>query len=87
MTKHEKIDGRTRVANHRAAMRAKGYRLKQFWVPDTRTPEFQETARREALAIANSPYEAEEQAWVDEISRGVWEGSETERASPGKPGG
>ena len=51
MTKHEKIGGNGRVARHRAAMRAKGYRLKQFWVPDTRTPEFAEMARRECAVL------------------------------------
>ena len=51
MTKHEKIDGAARVAQHRAAMRTKGYRLKQFWVPDTRTPEFLEKARRECAVL------------------------------------
>ena len=35
-----------RVAKRRAALRAQGLRPKTFWVPDTRTPEFQERARR-----------------------------------------
>lgn len=44
-----------RVARHRAAMRAKGYRLKQFWLPDVRTPEFKEQAKRDMAAIEALP--------------------------------
>ena len=60
MTKHDKIDGKSRVARHRAGMRAKGYRLKQFWVPDTRTPEFQEAARRECAVLNASAARADD---------------------------
>ena len=52
MNRPQSQDSKSRVARHRAAMRAKGYRLKQFWLPDVRTPEFKEQARRDALAIA-----------------------------------
>ncbi|ATE63070.1 antitoxin MazE family protein [Rhizorhabdus dicambivorans] len=52
MNRPQSHDSKGRVAKHRAAMRAKGYRLKQFWLPDVRTPEFQEQARRDALAMA-----------------------------------
>jgi hypothetical protein len=78
MTRHEKIDGKTRVARHRAVMRANGYRLKQFWVPDVRTAEFREQARRDAVAIANSAQQANDQAFIDAISDGdtssPWDG-------------
>jgi hypothetical protein len=67
MGKQEKLTTRERVARHRAAMRARGYRLKQFWVPDMRTPEFKAEARRQSLLVANSPHEAEDQAWVDSL--------------------
>ncbi|MFM9973126.1 MAG: antitoxin MazE family protein [Beijerinckiaceae bacterium] len=52
----------------RAKMRAKGLRPVQLWVIDTRAPGFAEEARRQALAIANSPSAAEDQAWVDAVS-------------------
>lgn len=51
MNRPQSHDSRTRVARHRAAMRAKGYRLKQFWLPDVRTPAFKEQARRDMAAI------------------------------------
>lgn len=50
MTRHEKI-GTTRVARHRAAMRAKGYRLRQIWVPDTRSDAFRQQAAADCRAI------------------------------------
>lgn len=44
-----------------------------FWVPDVTTPEFKEMARRASLSIAQSPHEAEDQAFIDEISSGIWD--------------
>jgi hypothetical protein len=49
-------------------MRAKGMKLVQFWVPDTRSRAFKAEARRDSLLIANSPWDADEQAFVDSIS-------------------
>jgi surfactin synthase thioesterase subunit len=72
MGKHENLDGRTRVARHRAAMRAKGYRLKQFWVPDVRSPEFREQIAREVAAINASAHAADDQAFIDSVTD--WEG-------------
>lgn len=40
----------------------------QIWVPDTRTVEFSRQAHKDALMIARSEREAEEQAWVDSVS-------------------
>jgi len=54
MNRPQSPDSRIRVARHRAAMRAKGYRLKQFWLPDVRTPAFKMQARRDAQMIAAS---------------------------------
>lgn len=71
MGKHDRIAGNARVARHRAAMRAQGLRLKQIWVPDMRLPEVREQIRREAEAIAASPTEAEDQAFIDAIS--LWD--------------
>ncbi len=63
-----KAAGREKSKTYRERMRAKGYRLVQRWVPDTRTEAFRETARKESLAIARSEHEAEDQAFVDAIS-------------------
>jgi ABC-type branched-subunit amino acid transport system substrate-binding protein len=54
MNRPRSENSKDRVAKHRAAMRAKGYRLKQFWLPDVRTPEFREQARRDMAAIEGS---------------------------------
>lgn len=51
MNKPGPIPGRERVAKRRAALRARGLRLKQFWVPDVHSPEFKAEARRECEAI------------------------------------
>lgn len=40
------MTGAERVAKRRAALRAQGLRPRTFWLPDTRTPEFREQARK-----------------------------------------
>jgi hypothetical protein len=52
-------------------MKKKGMRLIQMWVPDTRSAAFRRQARRDGLAVANSPHAAADQALVDAIS--AWE--------------
>lgn len=59
---------RDKVRNYRARMRAKGMKLVQVWVPDVNSPEFKAQARRESRAMAQSPTEAEDQAFLDSIS-------------------
>lgn len=63
MNKPGPVPGRERVAKRRAALRAQGLRLKQFWVPDVHSPEFKEQARRDCEAInrfwADNPEEWE----------------------------
>jgi hypothetical protein len=59
---------RAKVAAHRARMRAQGLRLIQMWVPDTRSPEFAKEARRQMRALARSPQEKEDIAFVESIS-------------------
>ena len=54
-----------RVRAYRARMRAKGMREIRFWVPDVRTPEFAAEARRQCLLLAKSPYERDDQAFID----------------------
>jgi len=56
-----------RAARWRARMRAQGLRPKQIWVPDVHSPEFKAEARRQSLLIANSPHEAEDQAFIDSL--------------------
>jgi len=46
-----------------------GLRPVQIWIPDIDSPEFIRRAHRESLAIARSPEEAEDQAFVDAITQ------------------
>lgn len=56
---------REKVKAHRARLRAQGLRPLQIWVPDIRNPAFVAEARRQSLAVARSPQEAEDQGFVD----------------------
>ncbi len=40
----------------------------QPWVPDVSSPVFAAEAHRQSLAVANSPGEAEDQAFIDSIT-------------------
>lgn len=59
---------RERVQSYRERMRARGLRPVQIWVPDTRTAKFRLEAHRQSLAVARSPIEREDQAFIDAIS-------------------
>jgi Protein of unknown function (DUF3018) len=48
---HENLTGAQRAARYRAAKRAQGLRLKQFWVPDLRDPKVRDRFRRSAAEI------------------------------------
>ncbi len=51
-----------------ARMRAQGLKPVTVWVPDPASPAFAAEAARQSRAIADSPSEAEDQAFVDSIS-------------------
>jgi hypothetical protein len=75
--KTKPTSSRDKVRRHRAKLRAQGLRPVQFWVPDVNSPEFAAEAHRQSLAIANSPYEKEDQDWVDSVSWfTTWKGDE-----------
>jgi hypothetical protein len=40
----------------------------QIWVPDTRSPAFAAEAHRQSAAVAASPHELDDQAFIDAIS-------------------
>jgi DNA-binding LacI/PurR family transcriptional regulator len=63
---------RDRVRAYRAELRRQGLRPIQIWVPDVDSPEFIAEAHRQSLLIANSPHEAEDQAFVDAVSQDIW---------------
>ena len=59
---------RDRVARHRLAMRERGFRQVQMWVPDVRTEKFRKEAQRQALAVAVSDRAGDDQDFVEQIS-------------------
>src|SRR3546814_16583664 len=58
-----------RVREHRRRLRAQGLRPVQIWVPDVRSPEFEAHSRRQSAAVAASGPAADDQAFLDALSR------------------
>jgi hypothetical protein len=48
----------TRLQQHRADMRRRGFRLVQLWVPDPNAPGFREAVRRTRAFLAAHPDDA-----------------------------
>lgn len=69
-TSPRRKSSREKVKAYRQRLRRQGLRPIQIWVPDVRAPGFAEEARRQSLAVANSPEEKDDQAFVDAIS--IW---------------
>ena len=69
---HESTD---KVARHRARMRAAGLRPVQFWVPDTRSPEFATQVRQQCQSLKGDPAEADILRFTEEAATHVegWE--------------
>jgi hypothetical protein len=67
-TTSSKSASREKVRAHRERLRRRGLRPIQIWVPDVRSSAFAREARRQARLVASSPFESEEQAFVDAIS-------------------
>ena len=59
---------RDRVRRHRQRLRDQGMRPIQIWVPDVTAPGFAEEARRQSVAVAKSPQEADDQAFTDSLA-------------------
>ncbi len=68
LRKTQAKSSREKVKAHRDRMRKRGLRLIQIWVPDPSSPYFAAEARRQARLLANSPYEKDDQAFIDAIS-------------------
>lgn len=64
---HEKMTGAQRTARYRAAKRAQGLRLKQFWVPDLRKAEVLEEIRRSVEIINASDRRDGVMEYVDSL--------------------
>lgn len=57
-----------RVQKHRQSLRAAGLRPIQIWVPDVRSKGFAAQARRQSLAIAGSPQERDDLAFIESVA-------------------
>ena len=68
MTRPTTRSSREKVRAHRNRLRNEGLRPIQVWVPDVRSPAFAAEAHRQSLAVATSPQEAEDQAFIDAVS-------------------
>ncbi len=64
---------REKVRQHRLRLREQGLRPFQIWVPDVNSAEFKAEARRQSLAVAQSPHAADDQAFIDSISTWIWD--------------
>ncbi len=64
----QKAASREKARNYRARMKAKGYRLVQKWMPDTRTEAFKKMAHEASLAMARADARYGEQDYIDAIS-------------------
>jgi len=62
----KKASARERVRKHREALRARGLRPIQIWIPDTRKPGFAEEARRQCLALRDDPQEKEIMDFIEQ---------------------
>ena len=65
---HESIG---KVARHRERMRAAGLRPVQFWVPDTRSPEFAAQVRQQCQNLKGDPSEADALRFTEEAATDV----------------
>ena len=59
------------VSRSRARMREAGLRPVQFWVPDTRRPEFAAEIRQQCLALKNDALEAEMLEFGEEAAKKI----------------
>ena len=70
-TRTRSKSSRNKVRAHRQRLRQQGLRPIQIWVPDMRSPTFVAEARRQSLAVANSPHAREDQSFIDAVSDGA----------------
>jgi hypothetical protein len=59
---------RMKVQRHRDGLREQGLRPIQIWVPDVDARSFRSAAHRQSLAVASSPGEVADQAFIDAVS-------------------
>jgi hypothetical protein len=67
-TPTDRRTSRSKVAEHRARLRAQGMRPIQIWVPDVRSASFRAEAHRQSAAVAATRHARSDQAFIDAIS-------------------
>jgi hypothetical protein len=58
----------TRVQKHRAALKARGMRPVQIWVPDTRSADFVAECKRQSALLTADPAERETIEWLESVA-------------------
>jgi hypothetical protein len=58
----------SKVSTAGRAIRPSGLKRVELWVPDTSTKTFARRAHRDSVAVRDSPYADDDQAFVDAIS-------------------
>ena len=61
----------SKVTQHRGRMRAAGLRPVQFWVPDTRSPDFSAEVRKQCQSLKSDPGEADVLRFAEEAASHV----------------
>ena len=61
----------SKTVRHRERMRAAGLRPVQFWVPDTRAPEFVARVRRQCQSLKGDPAETTVLRFTEEAATHV----------------
>jgi Protein of unknown function (DUF3018) len=69
---HERMTGAERVAKRRAALRAKGMKLRQFWVPDPSNAGVRAQLTREAQEIRRLDAASDVAAFIESIRLDGW---------------
>lgn len=54
-----------KIREYRERMRAAGYRPVQYWVPDTRSPEYRARLHRQIEALKHDPAGEDAMAWAE----------------------
>ncbi len=57
-----------RVRDYRQRMRSRGFRPVQIWVPDVRTAEFADEARRQAQLVGTLDEKSDDQDFIEAVS-------------------
>ena len=71
---HERMTGAERVAKRRAALRAKGLKPRQFWLPDLNNPKVRAGLAQEAKHIHRHDAATDVGAFLESIRAETWAG-------------